>query len=189
MAMLKNLCRVVRNKKGFEVGPEMVMWLPRVVYTVIVIVLTFYIISSFISGTTDVSEVEAKVLINAAHYSRIGVSYADMDAGGGIDTGRVYPGMVNPSKFNSLTLERLFKRERPLLVGRFVRQRTAIDGALSGKFPVAAYTDEARYKLWQPLAQAESKGEGRIGYNSELKYVATSDGSGAVVEATFLSSN
>lgn len=178
------LNRLSLNKRGDLPIPgyKLIMWMPSFFFTIIVIAMTFYVIFSFIITATDVSQAESKILAAAAYYSEKGLSVTDAE------TGRVYTGLIDESKFTSSQLEALFKQDRPLLVGRFVKKQQAIDYMLKPEADTAIYTDETRYKLWQPIAQAEGEGEGSKTPYPGVSYVATSDGSGAVVETVFIAS-
>ncbi len=182
-AALSALALIAVNKKGFEVSYKMIMWIPRLLFTVIVVSLTFFVISAFISGTTNVSDVESSILMNSAYYAKSGFSHIDAR------TERAYPAVIEASKFSSAQIQALFKREKPLLVGRFVKRQAVIDDTIKKEEPVTAYSDEERFKLWQPIAQSGARGEGGMDYFSERRYVAASDGKGAFVEATFIVSN
>ncbi len=174
---------MLRNRKGFAISYKMIMWIPRFIFTVLVLSITFYVILSFIKTATNVSEAESNILTDAAYYSGVAFSYADPS------TGRVYTGVIDPSNFNDAGLKKFFDYKKPLTVGRFVKKQNIIDYFLSPGGKDGTYTDKARYEFWQPIAQAAGKGEGGKTPYAEVRYVATADGKGAVVETVFIASN
>ena len=175
---------IADNKKGFTISYKMIMWIPRFFFTVIVIALTFYIISAFIITNTNVSGPESSILMNVAHYSPDGFSAFDAT------TGRVYPGIVDNSRFTTAQLGQLFKQDKPAIVGRFTEKQAIVDYFISPKPDVmAAYTDETRYLRWEPIALVNAKGEGSFAPYPEIRYVAIKDGNGGVLETVFIASN
>ena len=71
----------------------MVLWIPKVIYIIIVLVVAFGLIYAFTSNEVDVDDVEAHVIMHSLHYSPEGISKVDDD------TGRVYTGIVDHSRF------------------------------------------------------------------------------------------
>ena len=179
----KPLQSIADNKKGFAVSYKMIMWIPRFFFTVIIIALTFYIISAFIITKTNVSEPESSILMDAAHYSPDGFSAFDKDIV------RVYPGIVNNSRFTNAQLEQLFRQDKPAIVGRFTEKQTIIDYFISPKPDVQAFTDKTRYLRWEPIALVNAKGEGSFAPYPEIRYVAIKDGNGGVMETVFIAAN
>ena len=175
------------NKKGFAISYKMIMWIPRFFFTVIVIALTFYIISAFIITKTNVSGPESSILMDVAHYSPGGFSAFD------VTTGRVYPGIVDNSRFTTAQLQQLFQQDKPAIVGRFTEKQTIVDYFISPQDEVIRYADGtpdgARYLRWEPIALVNAKGEGSFTPYPEVRYVAIKDGSGAVMETVFIASN
>ncbi|MBI2141358.1 hypothetical protein HYU16_02945 [Candidatus Woesearchaeota archaeon] len=182
------LALLARSKRGLAISDKMLLWIPRFIFTVIVVGLTFYIILSFIITKTNVSEAESNILTDVAYYSGDGFSFVDKD------TNRVYAGVIDGSKFSDAQLGALLSNDKPLLVGRFVRRQTIIDYLLHPQTDAVAYTDKARYGQWQPIAQLKGEGEGGKTPYSEVRYVAvrnpaTGNSKGAVVETVFIASN
>ncbi len=182
---------ILRSKRGASgTGEEEVYWIPKMIFTIAVAFLTFFIIKAFIATTVNVGGLESALLTNFPHFSKDGFSKFDDKAG------RVYAGVVDELKFTTARMERIFKMEKPLIIGRFVLNQTAMD-YMQNKQPVkvacaepgVACTDRERYRIWQPIAQLSGKGEGGKTPYSEVRYVATADGKGAVVETVFIASN
>ncbi|HIG97900.1 TPA: hypothetical protein HA231_00540 [Candidatus Woesearchaeota archaeon] len=179
------------NKSGSGMtGEEMVYWLVKVVFTVLVAVLTVSLIRAFIMTTVEVGPLESALLSNVPYFSENGFSAVDPV------TGRVYIGMVDPALVSTATAEDIFKADKPVIIGRFVLNQTAVDYALhpeTGKVgcsePGVASTDSERYRLWQPIAMAAGRGEGGKAAYPEARYVATVDGKGAIMQTVFISSN
>ncbi|MEK6837125.1 MAG: hypothetical protein AABX69_00610 [Nanoarchaeota archaeon] len=192
---LNSLMPLMRSRKGFTISYKMIMWIPRFLFTVLVLGITFYVILGFIKTATDVSKAESHILANAAFYSEKGLSYADGTAK--TATGRVYPGVVETSKFKEASkskgddtqLDEFFDHMKPLLVGRFVKHQTIIDHFLKPEAESTAYTDKRRYVLWQPIAQAGGEGEGGKTPYAEVRYVTAPDGKGYVVKTVFITSS
>ncbi len=170
-----------RNKKGDSTPDEMIAQIHRSVFTVIVILTTFFIIRAFIVNNINVALVESDVLTNYPHFYKGGFSKLDEQ------TGRLYPGVVDLVRFTA-ELKPL-KVEKPLIVGRFAKSQTIVDYQLKKEDPLYAYTDEERYVLWQPIAQVKGKGEGGKTPYAELRYVTLADGRGAIIETVMIASN
>ncbi len=175
---------MLRNKRGDSTPDEMIAQIHRSVFTVIVILTTFFIIRAFIVNNINVALVESDVLTNYPHFYKGGFSKLDTQ----ID--RLYPGVIDMNWFTTDRLK-LLKVEKPLIVGRFAKSQTIVDYQLPGKKEgqVYAYTDEERYMLWQPIAQVKGGGEGGKTPYSELRYVTLADGRGAIIETVMIASN
>lgn len=183
---------IFRSKKGASgTGEEEVYWIPKMIFTIVVAFLTFFIIHAFIATTVNVGGLESALLTNFPHFSKDGFSKFDDK------TGRVYSGVVDESKFTTARMERVFKMEKPLVIGRFVLNQTAMD-YMQNKQPVkvacteprVACTDHERYRIWQPIAQLSGKGEGGKTPYGEVRYaILAENGKGVVVETVFIASN
>src|SRR3990167_128867 len=103
------LALLARSKRGLAISDKMLLWIPRFIFTVIVVGLTFYIILSFIITKTNVSEAESNILTDVAYYSGDGFSF--VDSSGGEDLGRVYAGVIDPSKFSDAQLGALLSKD------------------------------------------------------------------------------
>ncbi|MBI2175831.1 hypothetical protein HYU40_00590 [Candidatus Woesearchaeota archaeon] len=180
--MVSKLGSLLRNKKGDSTPDEMIGWIHRSVFTVIVALTTYFIIRAFIVTSIQVAPIEANVLMSYPHIHKDGFSKFDSTIG------RLYPGVMDTSRFTTGQLK-LLKGEKPSIVGRFARNQTIIDYHLKKEEPVYAYTDFDRYKLWQPLAQSKAKGEGGKTPYAELRYVTLADGRGAIIETVMIASN
>ena len=174
---------IADNKKGFAISYKMIMWIPRFFFTVIIIALTFYIISAFIITKTNVSGPESSILMDAAHYSPDGFSAFDK----GIL--RVYPGIIDNSRFTDAQLGQLFQQDKPAIVGRFTKKQTIVDYFISPQPDVQAFTNKTRYLRWEPIALVNAKGEGSFAPYPEVRYVAIKDGNGGVMETVFIAAN
>jgi len=164
---------------------EMIYWVPRLLFTLFVIVMSLYIIRTFITTSTNVSNVEANIVMNMPYFVPNGFSLNDAQIG------RVFPGIVSLSSFNTPTvIENLLKRDNPNLVGMYVVNQTAIDLVLNPKpnppLSWTIFTDSQRYIEWQPIAQAQGKGEGSKTSIAEVRYVVLDNGKGALVKTIFL---
>ena len=173
----------LRNKKGDSTPDEMIGYIHRSVFTVIVALTTFFIIRAFIVTNINVASVESSVLMNYPHIYKGGFSKFDSQ----LD--RLYPGVIDSGRFTTGQLQFL-KVQKPSIIGRFVKNQTIIDYQLKKEATMTpAYTDPERYALWQPLAQSKAKGEGGKTPYADLRYVTLADGKGAVIETVLLASN
>ncbi|MBI2143631.1 hypothetical protein HYU17_00575 [Candidatus Woesearchaeota archaeon] len=178
---------MLKSKRGISLSYKMFMWVPRFIYTIVVVATIFWVISSFIMTRTNVYDAESKILASAAYYSGNGFSKSDPD------TGRVYTGVIDSESFSTKRLGDLLVNDKPLIVGRFVKKQAAVDYQLGQQPGQAIYTDKDRYERWQPLAQAGGKGEGSKAVYSDVRYAAVLDPAtgrtaGYVVETVFIAS-
>lgn len=83
---------------------ESLMWIPRIIFLVIVIFSIMYLIRSFITTTIDTSELQANLFAYRILYSLNSISYADTDIE------RLYPGVIDLGKFNQQNTDRFLER-------------------------------------------------------------------------------
>lgn len=93
----------MNDKKGITTF-EMLIWIPRIIFIVVIMFAIMVLIRSYVTTTIDTSEVEANIFINRLIYSRNGISYFDLEIN------RVYPGVVDLSKFNSQQKEQFLEK-------------------------------------------------------------------------------
>lgn len=186
ISSLARQMRMMRSRKGFTLSYKMLMWVPRFLFAIIVIGLNFYVIYSFIVTRTNIYDAESKILAAAPYYSEKGFSVFDAE------TGRVYPGVIDAARFGNV--KGLLGKDKPLIVGRFVRRQMVVDYRLNPQpDSPTAYTDQERYERWQPIAQAGGEGEGGKTAYPDIRYAATLDPvtgkrKGSVVETVFIAS-
>lgn len=172
--------KLLRNRKGMNVSEEMPNYIHRMIFTVIVIFSIYFLMRAFIMTSVQVGPLEASILANYPHLSEEGFSSVDPT------TGRVYQGVIDTAKFTTAQLGELFSADKPQMVGRFLLNQTIIDYLLAKKDPVRAYSDEERYRLWQPIAQSGGRGEGRKTPYPDVRHVSTADGKSARLETVFI---
>lgn len=79
---------------------EIIFWIPRIIFLIIVMFALMFLLRHFIFTTVDISEVRATTFIHRSLYSPNGLSYLDEA------TGRIYTGIIDLEKFkDSTTLE------------------------------------------------------------------------------------
>jgi len=93
----------MKNKKG-NVAFEFLMWIPRLVFLVIVMFAIMVMIRSYITTTIDISELQANVFISRILYSPTTISYFDPDIK------RAYPGIIEFDKFKSQITEKFLEK-------------------------------------------------------------------------------
>lgn len=149
----------------------MLMWIPRFVYLVIVIIATSGLILGFIVNKVDVGAIESHILMHRLQYSREGITAYDSY------TGRVYPGLVDKSKMtDEKTTEKLAN-----LLGAGEKEMAArfVLSDFSDNELAKAYLNEKTYMDWQPIAivagtdceSGEISGTGRKCPHPETRYV------------------
>lgn len=89
------------NRKGL-ISFEMIYWIARVMFLIIVIVSIIFLVRMYIKGHTDTESVEMTMMINHFLYSPDSIMYYDEIAG------RPMPGIIDIDKLNELTLDRAF---------------------------------------------------------------------------------
>ncbi len=167
------------NRKGQTLSYELLMWIPRFVYLVIVILATSGLILGFIVTRVNVSDVESHILLHRLQFSREGIAHYDSY------TGRVYPGLVDAGRLTEKNVESALGAGESEMAARFVL------GGLSGKELAKAYLNEEAYANWQPIAilvgeDSKISGTGRKFPHPEARYVYSSGRSGAKRTPAFL---
>ncbi len=152
------------NKKGQTISYEMLMWIPRFVYLVIVILATSGLILGFVVTKVDVSEVESHILLHRLQFSPQGITHYDTE------TGRVYPGIVEKSKLTDNYLASVLGAKDDEMAARLVLSDFS-DNKLA-----EAYLNKKTYANWQPIAAVvgQSKdisGTGKKVPHPESRYV------------------
>ena len=71
------------------------MWVPRILFLVVVMFTVMILIRSYVATTIDTSELEANIFISRILYSPNSISYFDSDIG------RTYQGVIDINKFKS----------------------------------------------------------------------------------------
>ena len=92
----------MKNKKAITTF-EMVIWMPRIVFIVIIMFAVMVLIRSFVTTTVDVSELQANVFAYRVIYSPNSISYYDKDMQ------RAYPGVIDFDKFKSQEAEKFLE--------------------------------------------------------------------------------
>ncbi|MBI2548371.1 hypothetical protein HYW21_03400 [Candidatus Woesearchaeota archaeon] len=139
--------RALKNRQG--IGPiTTVMWIPKILFLVIVFIVAIILIREFLVTGIDVFEPEAATFINSFLYSPHGLSYRDPG------TGRVYPGIIDIQRFNAEnvahSLDRAFSfgKENNHVAAQFRLK------SVSGTEETIVYYNQAKYEYWSTLAKA-----------------------------------
>lgn len=93
----------MKNKKAITTF-EVLMWIPRIIFLVVIMFAIMILIRSYVTTTIDTSELEANVFINRILYSPTGISYF------GSDINRTYPGIIEFDKFKSQVTEKFLEK-------------------------------------------------------------------------------
>ncbi len=149
------------NRKGQ--GYEMLIWIPRIIYLIIVIMATSGLILAFIVTNVNVGDIESHVLMHRLQFSQEGITAYDSY------TGRVYPGLVDTGRLNANNLQSALGAGGNELAMRFVMSD------FSDKELARAYLNRETYENWQPIAivvgdDSEISGSGRKFPHSESRY-------------------
>ena len=152
------------SKKGQTISFEMLMWIPRIVFLVLVILSTSGIIFAFIVTNVNVGDIESHILMHRLQYSPEGIVSYDLE------TGRVYPGVVDPGKLGSYDLQLSLDAGPRDLAARFVMSSLQSDEELA-----LNYVNRETYFDWDVLAIASADpsvtGTGRKFAHPEVRYV------------------
>lgn len=130
------------NKRAI-ISFEMLMWIPRILFLVIVMFSVVILIRSFVVEKVDVTELEANIFANRLLYSQNSISFVDED------TERVYPGIIDLTKFNSkemesLLLKSIFYGDNNRKVGAKITLKNPEDNKDTSLFYNRAFYDEKR---------------------------------------------
>ena len=150
------------NKKAQTLSDELLPWIPRIVFLIIVYATTTGVISAYVLTNVNIGGIESHILMHRLQFSPDGITEYDTD------TKRVYPGIIDTGKLNNL--------EAAL---------TANDGVLAAKLKVISlpedseqiyYLHKETYEDWQPIAivvgtNDEISGTGRKFPYEEIRYV------------------
>lgn len=93
----------MKNKKG-TMSFEILMWVPRLAFLVVIMFVIMVLIRSYVTTTIDISELQANIFINRILYSPTGISYFDEDIE------RTYPGVIESDKFKSQITEKFLEK-------------------------------------------------------------------------------
>lgn len=155
------------NRKGQTISYEMMQWIPRLVYLVIVMLATSGLILGYVVTKVDIGEVESHILLHRLQFSPEGVARYDSY------TGRVYPGLVDAGSLRSSNLESSLGARKNEMAARLVLSDFS-DSELA-----RAYLNREAYENWQPIAivvgedceNREISGTGRKCPHPESRYV------------------
>ena len=152
------------NKQGQTISFEMLMWIPRLIYLIIVIIATMGLIFAFIVTNVNVGDVESHILMQRLQFSPEGIVKYDPV------TQRVYPGVVDDGKITPNNLKSALDGGEKELAARFV----LIDLPETELEPV--YLHKETYEDWQPIAivvgqNDKISGTGRKFPYAEVRYV------------------
>lgn len=139
------------NRHGM--GPiTTIMWIPKILFLIIVFIVTIILIRKFLVTGIDVFQPEASTLMNSFLYSPHGLSYRDPG------TGRVYPGIIDLEKFNAETtaasLDRAFNFGKE---NKHVAAQFRLKSMVTAEEKVVYYNQE-KYEYWSTLAKAFGDG-------------------------------
>ncbi len=155
------------NKRALSY--EIVMWIPRLVYLIIVIIASFGLIFAYTSTTLNVGDVESHILMHRLQFTQNGIVKQD------VLTGRVYPGIVDNALLTDEKLSKLYSSDSQSVAIRFVSTDLREKNS-----EVAAYVNQESYENWQPIAilvgeESIEKGTGRKFPYRESRYVYTTE--------------
>jgi hypothetical protein len=141
------------DKRAFTLSYHMLMWIPKILFTILVIVMVFGFIQAYIVTSISVKEPESLLAMHRIHFSEKGFMYKEPE------TGRIYPGVIDDSKYlGNNALGKAFDYPATALAIRVEKEGTPI------------YLEEDKYlKEWQPLAAAGIEGPGSISHYGRIQ--------------------
>ena len=83
---------------------EILMWIPRILFLVVVMFVVMVLIRSYVTTTIDISELEANTFAYRILYSPNSISYFDSNIK------RVYPGVIESDKFLLQSKEKFLEK-------------------------------------------------------------------------------
>jgi len=86
------------NKKG-DISFNTILWVPKIIFAIIVLFTIVLLIRSFIVTELDIFNAEADIFVQRILMSRNGISYIDPD----LD--RTYPGIIDENAFRSVDID------------------------------------------------------------------------------------
>jgi hypothetical protein len=92
---------MINKKSQFDVSHELVIWIPRIILIAFVVVTVFYIISLALEKNFEVDKIQQAALRQRFVYSENCLAYKDNE--------KIYPGIIDKSKFNLKNLENCFQ--------------------------------------------------------------------------------
>jgi len=161
---------------------EMLIWIPRLIYLVIVIITISGIISAYIVTTVNVRDAESHILMHRLQFAPEGISYYDEEIG------RVYTGILDDTKLADTYLESILDVPELQIAARFKK----LD--LVDETEKSAYINQITYDRWAPLAvvasiSREATGSGlKIPY-PESRYIYSTESGPAKLETVVITVN
>lgn len=164
----------------------MIMWIPRFIYLIMVLIVSFGLIFAFTATKVNVGDIESHILMHRLHFSPYSISKVDENIG------RVYTGVVDETKFNGDTLEDLLNASTNSFAMRLTKRDLEVDSDETNIF-----LHETTYSNWQPIASLVdqnqlTKGSGLKFPYKEARYVYSenpSSGNPSILEIVVIMPN
>lgn len=163
----------MHNKRGVISG-EVVSWIPRIIFLIVVVFAVVLLVKILIITIIDARDTEANVLVNRFLFSKDGLSYYDDKIK------RVYPGIIDFKKFeslssnnpNSLDTEGIsYGPDNPLIAAKITLKY--VEPGLE----LTAYYNKDKYDKWSPrVLPTVTGGAGSVKAFTEKKFVLVKEG-------------
>lgn len=134
---------MIKGKRGDAF--EVVIWLVRLIFILIILLVVLFFINAFIITTIDTKEVEAFVFIQRTIYSKHALALSENN------TQRVYPGVSNKEQFYSQDFDKS--------ISYYWTDQLAANITLNDSSKL--YND-LWYNRWLPMVETHLKGPGSV---------------------------
>lgn len=143
------------NKRG--VIFEEIMWIPNIIFLVIVIIVLLFLINSFTNVNIDTSEIEPEIFINRLIYSDNALNYCD-----GV---KCYPGIIDYKIISNpdLLQSRFDSSFHSSLESELVAFRVTLFDDNNKKVS-DAYFNKVWYDRWKPLTFSNKYSDAERGF-------------------------
>lgn len=153
---------------------EMVYWIVRILFAVMMLVSIFFIARIYESKVIDTAEIEAGLFKNYLLYSPEGLSYRNPS------DGRLYPGIIDVKNLNTERLESAadFGTPNDMAAALITLYNSSND------YVSSAYYNRQRYDDWKPLTYKTFLGAGAVLMAINETYVIFVDENGNKMPGT-----
>ena len=135
------------NDKRATISLEMALWLPRLIFLVLVIVLTSFLIHYFIADNVDTFDVETGLFSGSILFSE-SISYVHPD------TGRLEAGTIDLNKFLSADISKKIDSELGYGSGKRLGAKISLENLETGEKYADVFHKKEFYEEKTVIAEA-----------------------------------
>ena len=158
------------NKKA-QTSFNVTMMIPRFVFLAIALLAIVLLVRSYVVTNIDVQETTAELFIQRTLMSPNALSYVDSE------TGRAYPGIVDPANFNESRLKKaIYYENSQILAANITLYEEEYE---HGRQTESCYYNKEWYLNWYPRTIRSVSGSGSVSSRQYIKPVIIKKNSGS----------